>query len=233
MSGLLNLVEAATALTQLFSPTNFSQPTHQTLSSTSMPPVSTETETVSPAAHTPSFDVRTHTISDDDDTMASTKIATLRDNHLQALRAAATRAGLAAATPPAPPAVPAAAYMNQEPPMVASPAPTTQAYFPQQVRIARGDSQEMFPMRLHALLSDPTVSDVISWLPHGKSFVVLRPDIFANQVLPRYFAPEGSNSLNAKTATMVGKTGNLQIKNKGVHKYPSFTRKLNRWGFRQ
>ncbi|KAL7529359.1 hypothetical protein ACHAXR_006428 [Thalassiosira sp. AJA248-18] len=232
MSGLLNLVEAATALTQLVSPTNFSQPTRQTLSSTSMPPVSTET--VSAAPLNSSYYVRrasTHTISDDDDTMASTKIATLRENHLQALRAAATRAGLAAATPPAPPA--ATAYMNQKPLMVATPAPTTQAYFPQQVRIARGDSKEMFPMRLHALLSDPTVRDVISWLPHGKSFVVLRPDVFANQVLPRYFAPEGSNSLNAKTTTMLGKDGSLQTKNKGVHKYPSFTRKLNRWGFRQ
>lgn len=232
MSGLLNLVEAATALTQLVSPTNFSQPNRQTLSSTSMLPASTET--VSAAPLNSSYYVRrasTHTISDDDDTMASTKIATLRENHLQALRAAATRAGLAAAKPPAPPA--ATAYMNQKPQVVATPAPTTQAYFPQQVRIARGDSKEMFPMRLHALLSDPTVRDVISWLPHGKSFVVLRPDVFANQVLPRYFAPEGSNSLNAKTTTMFGKDGSLQTKNKGVHKYPSFTRKLNRWGFRQ
>jgi len=90
-------------------------------------------------------------------------------------------------------------------------------------------------MRLHALLSDPTVHDVISWLPHGKSFVVLRPDVFAMRVLPRYFAPEGSNSLNAKTTTVVGKDGSFLVKNKspGVHKYPSFTRKLNRWGFRQ
>jgi len=79
-------------------------------------------------------------------------------------------------------------------------------------------------MRLHALLSDPQVRAVISWLPHGKSFVVLRPDVFATSILPRYFAPEGSNSLNAKTTPKV---------TQGVHKYPSFTRKLNRWGFRQ
>lgn len=85
-------------------------------------------------------------------------------------------------------------------------------------------------MKLHALLADPAVRDVISWLPQGKSFVVLRPDVFAANVLPRYFAPEGSNSLNARPAT--GKDGTVK-KAQGVHKYPSFTRKLNRWGFRQ
>lgn len=87
-------------------------------------------------------------------------------------------------------------------------------------------------MRLHALLADPTVRDVISWLPHGKSFVVLRPDVFATRVLPRYFAPEGSNSLNAKKTTSSNVVANTN-KAQGVHKYPSFTRKLNRWGFRQ
>lgn len=85
-------------------------------------------------------------------------------------------------------------------------------------------------MRLHALLADPNVRDVISWLPHGKSFVVLRPDVFATRVLPLYFAPEGSNSLNAKTSATATIVKN---KSQGVHKYPSFTRKLNRWGFRQ
>ena len=82
-------------------------------------------------------------------------------------------------------------------------------------------------MKLHALLADPNVRDVISWLPHGRSFVILRPDVFATRVLPMYFAPEGSNSLSRQT-------GNGQVKPHGsVHKYPSFTRKLNRWGFRQ
>ena len=39
--------------------------------------------------------------------------------------------------------------------------------------------------------------------------------MFAAQVLPRYFPLEGSS------------------KGRSVHKYPSFTRKLNRWGYRQ
>lgn len=71
---------------------------------------------------------------------------------------------------------------------------------------------EIFPLRLHRMLSDPSVSShVIAWLPHGRSFVILRPDVFAVSVLPAHF-PESS----------MGKT-----------RYPSFTRKLNRWGLKQ
>jgi hypothetical protein len=156
----------------------------------------------------------THEVSDDDQTIASKMIA-LRENHLMALRAAATNAGL-------------------NPPQTASlsPAPT-QHRVSRRVTVAVDDAsggKEIFPMKLHALLADPAVRDVISWLPQGKSFVVLRPDVFASSVLPRYFAPEGSNSLNARPAA--GKDGTIK-KTQGVHKYPSFTRKLNRWGFRQ
>jgi hypothetical protein len=72
---------------------------------------------------------------------------------------------------------------------------------------AEAASKEIFPCRLMAILNDPTLSDVVTWLPHGRSFVVLRPDIFTEQVLPKY-AP----SVDARAA-----------------KYPSFTRKVNRW----
>jgi hypothetical protein len=62
------------------------------------------------------------------------------------------------------------------------------------------------------ILSDPSVSDVISWLPHGRAFVIIRPDCLSERVLTKYFA-----STDPRSST----------------KYPSFTRKLNRWGFRQ
>jgi hypothetical protein len=67
-------------------------------------------------------------------------------------------------------------------------------------------SRETFPQKLMRILSNPAVGGVIRWLPHGKSFCILNPQEFADSVLPMYFS---------------------------VHKYPSFTRKLNRWGFRQ
>lgn len=153
----------------------------------------------------------THEVSDDDQTIAS-KMITLRENHLMALRAAATNAGLTSTVPSQPAPLPPSG---------------------RRVSLAADDSsggKEIFPMKLNALLSDPAVQDVISWLPQGKSFVVLRPDVFASRVLPQYFAPEGSNSLNARSSK--GKNGAVK-KAQGVHKYPSFTRKLNRWGFRQ
>jgi hypothetical protein len=74
-----------------------------------------------------------------------------------------------------------------------------------------GSYREIFPQRLMAILSDSSLSDAISWLPHGRSFVIIRPDSLAERVL-KYFP-----STDPRSST----------------KYPSFTRKLNRWGFRQ
>lgn len=68
--------------------------------------------------------------------------------------------------------------------------------------------REIFPERLMAILNDSSLADIITWLPHGRSFVIIRPDVFAEQVMPKYFP-----SPDARTST----------------KYPSFTRKLNRW----
>jgi len=72
--------------------------------------------------------------------------------------------------------------------------------------------KEIFPQKLMDILSDSSLSDVVSWLPHGRSFVIIRPDMFTEHVLPKYMPP-----VDARSST----------------KYPSFTRKLNRWGFRQ
>jgi hypothetical protein len=68
--------------------------------------------------------------------------------------------------------------------------------------------REIFPEKLIDILSDNSLSDIVSWLPHGRSFVIIRPDMFTEQVLPKYLPP-----VDARAST----------------KYPSFTRKLNRW----
>ncbi len=70
------------------------------------------------------------------------------------------------------------------------------------------NTKEIFPERLMTILNDASLTDIISWLPHGRSFVIIRPDVFTEQVLPKYLPP-----LDSRTST----------------KYPSFTRKLNRW----
>ena len=68
--------------------------------------------------------------------------------------------------------------------------------------------REIFPQKLMTILADKSLVDVISWLPHGRSFVIIRPDIFTSNVLPSYLPP-----VDSRTSS----------------KYSSFTRKLNRW----
>ncbi len=44
-----------------------------------------------------------------------------------------------------------------------------------------------FPVKLHRILSSNEYSDVISWLPHGRSWRVLKPKAFEEKVIPLYF----------------------------------------------
>ena len=50
------------------------------------------------------------------------------------------------------------------------------------------------------------LSDIITWMPHGRSFRVKQPKLFASDILPRFFKQT---------------------------KYLSFTRQLNLWGFKR
>lgn len=54
------------------------------------------------------------------------------------------------------------------------------------------------------ILSNEEVNDVVTWLPHGKAFIIYKKKKFAAEVLPKFFKQS---------------------------KFTSFTRKLNRWGF--
>ena len=71
-----------------------------------------------------------------------------------------------------------------------------------------GKQREIFPQRLMAILNDASLSEIVTWLPNGRSFVIVRPDVFTETVLPKYLPP---------------------VDARGSTKYPSFTRKLNRW----
>ena len=242
MSSLFNLMEAATALTQL----GPAAPTADAgeISSTSSAPflrgddkstiptgISFTTTTVVSSAGGSTSVNTPNTISDDDE--MSSRMAALRENHLLALREQGQQPASSTSTPSpdvaATVATPTAAYADSltigdadsYAPASTMPAlptcPPEQVSAPSSASVSSRAEKEMFPMRLHQLLADPSVRDIISWLPNGRSFVVLRPDAFASAVLPRYFAPEGSNSVNAK--------GHLsRNKAQGVHKYPSFTR---------
>lgn len=63
-----------------------------------------------------------------------------------------------------------------------------------------------FPVKLHRILSNPEYSDFISWLPHGRSWRVLKPKAFEEKIVPRYFRHT---------------------------KYASFMRQVNGWGFKR
>mmetsp|Transcript_3857 Transcript_3857/g.5245 ORF Transcript_3857/g.5245 Transcript_3857/m.5245 type:complete len:507 (+) Transcript_3857:203-1723(+) len=98
--------------------------------------------------------------------------------------------------------------------------------------------KEIFPQRLLRILSQQSISDIITWLPHGRSFVIIRPDVFADKILPEYF-PEScasvwsnTTSINSSEKRVLGGSKAAALTGTAC-KYPSFTRKLNRWGFRQ
>eukprot|EP00581_Thalassiosira_minuscula_P027688 CAMPEP_0183751820 /NCGR_PEP_ID=MMETSP0739-20130205/1968_1 /TAXON_ID=385413 /ORGANISM="Thalassiosira miniscula, Strain CCMP1093" /LENGTH=288 /DNA_ID=CAMNT_0025988097 /DNA_START=67 /DNA_END=933 /DNA_ORIENTATION=+ len=62
-----------------------------------------------------------------------------------------------------------------------------------------------FPDILMDILSNPQYVDIVSWLPHGKSFAIHDSHKFSTEILPKYFR------------RVI---------------FRSFVRKLNRWGFR-
>ena len=43
---------------------------------------------------------------------------------------------------------------------------------------------QRFPTKLYALLSQPQLSSIITWIPHGRSWKVLKPRVFETSVLP-------------------------------------------------
>ena len=65
---------------------------------------------------------------------------------------------------------------------------------------------QKFPVKLYAILAQKEFHDIITWMPHGRSWKVLKPNIFESMVMPLFF--EYSN-------------------------YHSFNRLVNAWSFRR
>lgn len=65
---------------------------------------------------------------------------------------------------------------------------------------------QKFPVKLYAILARPEFSEIITWMPHGRSWKVLKPNAFETLVMPLFF--EYSN-------------------------YHSFNRLVNAWSFRR
>lgn len=65
---------------------------------------------------------------------------------------------------------------------------------------------QKFPVKLYAILAQKEFQDIITWMPHGRSWKVLKPNLFESMVMPLFF--EYSN-------------------------YHSFNRLVNAWSFRR
>ncbi|KAL7523568.1 hypothetical protein ACHAWF_000575 [Thalassiosira exigua] len=67
-------------------------------------------------------------------------------------------------------------------------------------------NEEIFPTKLHRILSSPEYDSIVAWKPHGRAWHVVGRKQFAAEVLPRHFDHR-----------------NLQ----------SFNRSMNGWGFKR
>uniref|UniRef100_A0A6U2PH26 HSF-type DNA-binding domain-containing protein n=1 Tax=Leptocylindrus danicus TaxID=163516 RepID=A0A6U2PH26_9STRA len=76
----------------------------------------------------------------------------------------------------------------------------------QLMHAANSSGRIIFPVKLHEILSDHTIADIISWQPHGRSFKVHKPLDFEKHVIHRFFKQT---------------------------KFASFTRQVNGWGFKK
>jgi len=65
---------------------------------------------------------------------------------------------------------------------------------------------QKFPVKLYVILAQKEFKDIITWMPHGRSWKVLKPSMFESLVMPLFF--EYSN-------------------------YHSFNRLVNAWSFRR
>mmetsp|Transcript_10317 Transcript_10317/g.21794 ORF Transcript_10317/g.21794 Transcript_10317/m.21794 type:complete len:393 (+) Transcript_10317:105-1283(+) len=74
------------------------------------------------------------------------------------------------------------------------------------VLVRHKKSGNNFPARLHQILSEPTHSDVITWMPHGRAWKIIDKKRLVEEVLPGYYV---------------------------CKKYESFSRQLNGWGFKR
>ena len=63
-----------------------------------------------------------------------------------------------------------------------------------------------FPAKLHHILSQLELSDIITWLPHGRSWRLVDRQAFLSQIMPNYFSHSN---------------------------YASFARQVNGWGFKR
>jgi hypothetical protein len=90
--------------------------------------------------------------------------------------------------------------LEQDPAPASTPPPSSRGNAESSIRVQK------FPVKLYAILAQKEFHDIITWMPHGRSWKVLKPNLFESLVMPLFF--EYSN-------------------------YHSFNRLVNAWSFRR
>jgi len=57
-------------------------------------------------------------------------------------------------------------------------------------------SEELFPAKLHRILTTPEYENIISWLPHGRAWKIKNKQVFVSYILPRHFQHSNYESFN-------------------------------------
>jgi hypothetical protein len=55
------------------------------------------------------------------------------------------------------------------------------------IRRKTGGVIQPFPDKLHEMLGNVHEPDVVTWLPHGRAFIVRKPKEFTTRIMPRFF----------------------------------------------
>lgn len=53
-----------------------------------------------------------------------------------------------------------------------------------------------FPMKLHAIVSDPKYRHIICWMPHGRSWKIMDKELLATVVCREHFNHDNFDSIN-------------------------------------
>ena len=64
-------------------------------------------------------------------------------------------------------------------------------------------TSRIFPVILHQILSSPEYSELIAWLPHGRSWCILKPKAFEQEVIPHFFRHSKYSSFMRQVGILV------------------------------
>jgi hypothetical protein len=78
----------------------------------------------------------------------------------------------------------------EQQPSPSTPPPSNRGSVESSIRVQK------FPVKLYAILAQKEFQDIITWLPHGRSWKVLKPNLFESLVMPLFFENNNSHSFN-------------------------------------